>query len=351
MTAMNVGTWIGSTITALRIDLPDNPPSLPSVMEIGYVQYGDGTYLPTTKVLDTSPNARQFTPQTGVVRVDGPNGYAVDTTYGGLYSASEVGLPMGSSPFTIAVWFKLTSLPSTYGRLAYFGDTGTTGKSNRTNISSTGQLHISNSSLSINSPAGTVSVDGIWHLFIAINDGATTTLFLDAVEKVSGAQTFATIPGSGLYIGNEPAGVQRLTGQLTRPQIWSRAMAISEAIGLCKLPSTNGESLPVTGSGAFAKSVNPYFGGFNSFLLGSSVASVAGQITPTGPIFHVTGALAITGIVIPYAGFCGTVTLIPDGAFTWTAAGNIALAGTAVVNKAVIFTYDPTAVKWYPSYV
>jgi hypothetical protein len=42
--------------------------------------------------------------------------------------------------------------------------------------------------------------------------------------------------------------------------------------------------------------------------------------------------------------------LIPTGIFTTTTAGNIALASTAVVNKALYMIYDPTTAKWYPSY-
>jgi hypothetical protein len=45
------------------------------------------------------------------------------------------------------------------------------------------------------------------------------------------------------------------------------------------------------------------------------------------------------------------ITLIPTGAFTWTAAGNIAVLGTAVVNRALTLVYDATTTKWYPSYV
>src|SRR5918993_5538512 len=78
--------------------------------------------------------------------------------------------------------------------------------------------------------------------------------------------------------------------------------------------------------------------------------SVAGVLTPEWPITRVSGALAITGITVPYNGFQGTIILLPTGAFTWTAAGNIAVAGTAVVSRAIHFTYDPYAAKWYPSY-
>jgi hypothetical protein len=43
--------------------------------------------------------------------------------------------------------------------------------------------------------------------------------------------------------------------------------------------------------------------------------------------------------------------LIPTGAFTWTTAGNIAVAGTAVVNRMITMAYDSGTSKWYPSYV
>lgn len=85
----------------------------------------------------------------------------------------------------------------------------------------------------------------------------------------------------------------------------------------------------------------------------AAVASAAGQITPSGPLFHITGALAITGFVIPVgfpvksgASFC----VIPDGTFTTTTANNIALASTAVVNKTLCWTYDTANAKFTPSY-
>jgi hypothetical protein len=84
--------------------------------------------------------------------------------------------------------------------------------------------------------------------------------------------------------------------------------------------------------------------------VGPIIASVAGTIAaPTHNIHHVSGALAIVTIPVPWPGFTGRVTFIPDAGFTWTAAGNIALAGSAVVNKALDMVYDGT--KWNPSYI
>lgn len=91
--------------------------------------------------------------------------------------------------------------------------------------------------------------------------------------------------------------------------------------------------------------------GIRSTNVGANVAS-AGTITPTGPVFHVTGVAAIATINVPSNALASPmITIIPDGIFTWTTAGNIALAGTAVVNKAVSFYYDSGTSKWYPSYV
>ena len=47
----------------------------------------------------------------------------------------------------------------------------------------------------------------------------------------------------------------------------------------------------------------------------------------------------------------GQITLIPTtGLWTTTTAGNIALATTAIVNRALILTWDSNSSKWYPSY-
>jgi hypothetical protein len=85
----------------------------------------------------------------------------------------------------------------------------------------------------------------------------------------------------------------------------------------------------------------------------AAVASAAGTITPSGPLFHITGTAAITGFVIP-VGFDNTggatMCVIPDAAFTTTNASNIAIASTGVIGKTLCWTYDPNAGKFYPSY-
>ena len=94
---------------------------------------------------------------------------------------------------------------------------------------------------------------------------------------------------------------------------------------------------------------NAVFSGYMGQYRGADVSS-ATTITPSGQIFHVTGTTAIATINIPYTGFNGTITIIPDAIFTTTTAGNIGLATTAAVNRALTMTYDSTTSKWYPSY-
>jgi hypothetical protein len=94
----------------------------------------------------------------------------------------------------------------------------------------------------------------------------------------------------------------------------------------------------------------------SSFNATNAAAPTIASATIIGPTKHITfisGTTAIETItpVVPISAGGGAITLIPTGIFTWTTAGNIALAGTAVVSKALTMTYDVTTAKWYPSYV
>lgn len=84
----------------------------------------------------------------------------------------------------------------------------------------------------------------------------------------------------------------------------------------------------------------------------ATIASAA-TIAPTKSITFISGTAAVVNItaIAPFTTGGGTITLIPTGAFTFTTAGNIALAGTAVVNRALTMTYDSATTKFYPSYV
>lgn len=82
---------------------------------------------------------------------------------------------------------------------------------------------------------------------------------------------------------------------------------------------------------------------------GTTLASAA-TVTPTTTVAHITGTVPIDTITVPAA--CTTtctIVFIPDGIYTLTTAGNVAIASTAVVSRAMALTWDGT--KWYPSYL
>lgn len=85
-------------------------------------------------------------------------------------------------------------------------------------------------------------------------------------------------------------------------------------------------------------------------VISAAIAS-ATTIAPIATVFHVTGTTAIVNITVPLgfpSGAC--MTIIPDGIFTTTNAGNIAIASTAVVSKTLLECYDAGTSKFYPSY-
>jgi hypothetical protein len=92
---------------------------------------------------------------------------------------------------------------------------------------------------------------------------------------------------------------------------------------------------------------------FTALSGGTNTIASATSITPVKEINFISGTAAIDTIVTqpPITGANGTIILIPTGAFTWTTAGNIAIAGTAVVGKALHMTFSGSSLKWYPSYV
>jgi hypothetical protein len=86
-------------------------------------------------------------------------------------------------------------------------------------------------------------------------------------------------------------------------------------------------------------------------VVGPDLASAA-TIAPTHGTHLVTGTTAIVNITPPYPTFAGTIVLLAAAIWTWTAAGNIAIAGTVTAaGRSIAFTYNPATAKWYPSAV
>lgn len=77
----------------------------------------------------------------------------------------------------------------------------------------------------------------------------------------------------------------------------------------------------------------------------------AATIQPTTSVVFVSGTTTINTITVPpqmVGG--GQLVLIPTGLWSTGTSGNIALATTGVVNRALFMTYDRVTDKWYPSY-
>jgi len=79
--------------------------------------------------------------------------------------------------------------------------------------------------------------------------------------------------------------------------------------------------------------------------VGLPVAS-ATSITITGDLFHVTGIIEINTIAGGQKG--QEIVIIPDAAFTLGVTGNIAIASTGVISRAMALYFDGT--KWFPGY-
>lgn len=88
----------------------------------------------------------------------------------------------------------------------------------------------------------------------------------------------------------------------------------------------------------------------------SVVPSAAGlQPVPVAYLSTVSGALAMTLIPLPWPGFAGTICFIPTGAFTGATGGvatavnkPIALAFTAVPQRAMLLTFSNQTGMWHP---
>lgn len=138
------------------------------------------------------------------------------------------------------------------------------------------------------------------------------------------------------FLGNSPinaevAGTCVSTAELTLPKIYTSSGHMYDCLGVA-----GAQQWVLTSASEF-----PVFG--------STVASPAGLLTPTGSAFKVSGVNAITGLNLPggwAAGQC--LQLIPTGIWSVTTATNVSLATTAVVGKTLFECWDGS--KWNPSY-
>lgn len=103
---------------------------------------------------------------------------------------------------------------------------------------------------------------------------------------------------------------------------------------------------------------NPY-GLDSSPVSTQDVASAVAMPAPLARIQRVSGTAAMTTLGLPWPDFEGDVVFIPTAIFTWATGGAAAttlaapfgLAGSAVVGKALVFSFLRSTGLWYPSYI
>lgn len=173
------------------------------------------------------------------------------------------------------------------------------------------------------------------------------------------AYTATTDINANIYVlnPNAAAGNIRLAVTSANPptaqhyMFWDFPIKASGTFVLENIPMISGERVWIYSPTGFVVRVSGVVDPVPSTTSAPTIAS-ATTIAPTTPIAFISGTAAIATITPPstLGSFGNRITLIPTGAFTTTTAGNIALASTAVVNRALIMTYDATALRWYPSY-
>ena len=192
-----------------------------------------------------------------------------------------------------------------------------------------------------------------------LGSGVATFLATPSSANLASAVTGETGTGA-LVFGTSPT---LATPTLTSPTMTAPALGTvaSGVISACTSTSmvmvtpvlgtpTSGVLTNCTGSPTFT---DVKTSGLLATTAAAPTIASAATIAPTKQITFISGTAAVVTITAPapISAGGGTITLIPTGAFTWTAAGNIAVLGTAVVNRALTMTYDVTTTKWYPSYV
>ena len=183
-------------------------------------------------------------------------------------------------------------------------------------------------------------------------------------ETGTGANVFATSPTLVTPALGTPSALvgTNITGTATNFNINGTVGATTPATGNFTTLTENSVATVIQtdiGTGANEIPLNQYLGklayedvvGLFATLNPAPTIASAATIQPLSPITFISGTTTINTITVP-AEFVGggQITLIPTALWSTGTSGNIAIATTGVVSKALILTYDATTTKWYPSY-
>lgn len=194
--------------------------------------------------------------------------------------------------------------------------------------------------------AGDVTAGTVGSQLYVVDPGQTFGEIMN-VLLISG--TNVTVARSGSQTVSHVSGAMVLAGP-------PNAFSEFDPTGATNGPYTPWLNLLTGNQWLYSSVTGSWVPGFGNSLANKQVTApvvgTAGLLVPSGPLFHViTTAGAITGFTPAVGGLYQDFSVFPDVAFTWTTATNIAIAGTAVVNRMLTFRWDATNAKFVPSYV
>ena len=184
-------------------------------------------------------------------------------------------------------------------------------------------------------------------------DADGTVAFLADIPSVSGFEQTAHKDASAGYVGLSSSYQIRflnttgtIASLLTNTNTVARIYAFQDADGTVAFMAD------ITGGANAGSFTSLTLSGVLATNAAAPTLTSAATIVPTTAISFVSGTATIQDITPPavMSGKGGQVILIPTGLWVTNTLGNIALASTAVVSKALIMVFDSTTGKWYPSY-
>lgn len=137
----------------------------------------------------------------------------------------------GNNPYTISIWFKISSMSSSYGMIGW-GTWGSIGTVNALRINGTGTSSTHGirhywwgPDLDISKPT---LGDSVWHNVTAMHDGSTRSLYIDGVKLGSDTSSAHSAVASDMNIGRTNTS-EYFVGSLDDARVYSRAISDGEA--------------------------------------------------------------------------------------------------------------------------
>jgi len=301
----------------------------------------------------------------------GVRGYANDTHSGGL-NIGVLGEASGSNTGNYAFYSNTTVGANNYNLYIagsapnYFAGVVGVGPSTSSNF-----IRFPNAQVVVSNTASGIQKNENHNIGIMGEGTANSSNTLIYGVGVYGAGYTASATRSGGVIGEGHVSSSSDTGSA----IGVRGYANDTHSGGLNIGVFGEASGSNTGNYAFYSNTTVGANTYNLYIAGSALNYLGGDICISGvistnaaaPTIAASSTIAptkmitfISGTAAPIANITppstivscggGQITLLPTATWTTNTAGNIALSSTAVVNKALIMTWDGLTNKWYPSY-